>query len=207
MKIDLARCPLVVIGSWNHAIFTPPWVERNLLTGPETVTVELGFGPQGLVSQFHSGPIQFTSAPGRVSFVPSTVDDSTFKAMEASARQLLSRLPETPISAIGINFGFDVPERAESVEGLLTTNDQGLLGDNGIEVEATLLKRRMQFEQRVFNLSVSREAGEAVRIDFNFHYNVADPEEAADKVDGAVLVARDVAIQALEDLYGLRLED
>jgi len=206
VKIDLSRCPLVITGSWNQLIFTPPWVERNLLAGPETVSLELGFGPHGLVSQFHRGPIQFTAAAGRVSFVPNTADDSTFKSMEATAIGLLNRLPETPVSAFGINFGFDVSERAEAVEALLATNDQDLLRDRGLEVEATLLKRRMQFEQRVFNLSVSREAAQAIRIDFNFHYNVASASETAEKLQGSVLVARDVAIRALEDLYGLRLE-
>jgi len=206
VKIDLSRCPLVIIGSWNQAIFTPPWVERNLLAGPETVSLELGFGPQGLVSQFHRGPIQFTAAAGRVSFVPNTADDSTFKAMEAAAIELLNRLPETPVSAFGVNFGFDVSERTEAVEALLATHDQDLLRERGLEVEATLLKRRMQFQRRVFNLSVSRESAEAIRVDFNFHYNIASAAEAAQKLQGSVLVARDVAIRALEDLYGLRLE-
>lgn len=206
MKIDLSRCPLVIIGSWNQAIFTPPWVERNILVGPETVSVEFGFGPQGLVSQFHRGPIQFTSAPGRVSFVPNTADDSTFKGLEAAAMELLKRLPETPISALGINLGFDMPEHAEAVEALLTASDQDVLRERSIDVEAAFLKRRLQYAGRVFSLSVSREAGAAIRVDLNFHYNVGASSEAIERVEGAVLTARDVAVHVLEDLYGLRLE-
>ena len=125
-------------------------------------------------------------------------------------RTLLEILDHTPVSALGINFGFE--ESTENFEKLdiFSFGDTTDWIDRSYTQETAEIKRRFKLgndEKGILNFSLILNQRK-VALDFNFHYDCADTEKAKEIIlEGIIAKNRDIALNILEDVYSLTLEE
>jgi len=108
---------IVMIGQFNPAIVTPPWLERKGLLGPgesDEVTEQV-IVPRTTVFALPSFRCEVTETRLNLQ----TEDPLEFSRLRDMAIGLLDSLPETPLAAVGMNrffhFGY---ERREDFDAL-----------------------------------------------------------------------------------------
>jgi hypothetical protein len=207
LKLDRERCAIVIVGAWNPAIFTPEWMTR-VVFGAGTLRTQIALGP--IVSTlFSQDRIAVTISPGQLQVSPELGDDEpfhdTFVRAERGALKILARLPETPIRAFGINLGFIVEEASASLDAVLQPSDVVALKAARVEVESTIVVRRLLVDRRIVNLSVSSgetPTGRPIRVDFNYHFDA--PATAATDIPGGLIGAWRTCVRLCDALYGIK---
>lgn len=204
MELVLDRCSVVLAGAWNMAIFTPTWVGRRLFPKEPELLIEAAFLPIP-VARFIAPGFQLVVTPTQVDLRPTRTDDDMFNAVEATARMLLEQLPETPVRAFGINFGFRLTEPCPALAPLLEPEDAPRLRAFGAATDAVGLIRQLRFSDVMVNLCVTRTGADLVDLDLNHHVDVATATAARERLAGAVLSARVRSCELLDRVYGLKL--
>jgi hypothetical protein len=195
---------VVLAGNWNLAIFSPNWLSKNLF-GSESITIEFPLVP-GLPPRFTVEGIVILSSTDRVMLAPKMLTDEAIKRTEDMACKLLNLLPHTPISALGVNFGFLEKEPSDELLQHFVDRDEALLADAGFEILIRTFSRKLVYQGQHINLSTIVEPKE-VKFDLNFHTDVQNAEQAQKSLTGKVLKHRATALQLLEQVYSLNLED
>lgn len=195
---------VVLAGNWNLAIFSPKWLSKNLF-GSESITIEFPLVP-GLPPRFTAEGVTILPSTDRVMVAPKTLTDEALKRMEDMACKLLNLLPHTPINALGVNLGFLEKEPSEALLQRFVDRDEALLADAGFEILIRTFSRRLVSQGQQLNLSMIIEPKE-VKFDLNFHTDVQNAEQAQKSLEDKVLKHRATALQLLERVYGLTLED
>lgn len=198
MRTDLTRCSVTVVGAWNLAIFTPPWVSAKLLV--PTVHASMGFLPMGAFVQFEMPEVALIVVPGQFQVRPQRDDRSCWDAAEAMARKILKILPETPINAFGVNVGLDLDDSPE-LSAVLDLRDLDVLKALGGSTEVVAVHRRVQLDGHTCNVNVSRQ-GEVIRFDVNHHFDSASAAAAEAALDGCVARSRALSSRVAKACYG-----
>jgi hypothetical protein len=102
MKPILTDWTLVLVGSWNLAILNPDWLGKNIFDATQ-LDAELiieGVRPR---LRFFFEKVLVLPAPDRVIFAPRHPNDADLSAVEEAAKKVLTLLPVTPVSGVGIN--------------------------------------------------------------------------------------------------------
>lgn len=204
MTPALDRCSIVIVGSWNQAIFTPEWVRATLWPSSEIV-MGIVYGAHGLVLQFTAGLVQILVSTSQVQFQTATLADDVLATRDEAAVKLLRKLPETPILGAGINYGFDVPAGNDALGAVFGLSDDDRIAEAGGRVASTIITRKLLFGDRQLNLILARtKAG--FRLDFNHHHGATVALDAASllEVEGPKLKAN--SIDVATRLYGVRLD-
>ncbi|WP_437732188.1 hypothetical protein [Sorangium sp. So ce1335] len=203
MKQVVERCSVVIAGAWNQAIFTLEWVQAVLLDGASP-RVELLFNEQGLATQFITDEIKLLVLPSRAQVHLSSLSDAALSQLEVVPVRLLRRLRETPVHAVGINFGFDVDEPSEQIAQLFELEDRERIIKLGGSVDTVTIVRKIAQERRVINLSMAKSTNGPVRIDLNHHYQTSMANVAADVIEGNVMASLNASLELVTGLYGLQ---
>ena len=200
---DITRWSVVVVGTWNQAIFTPEWTKDHVFPSAEELVSEMGLSQGSAVRRFTSGDVRLIVFPAKVQFHPLANGRETLERVESTAIRFLERLRDTPVTAFGVNFGFD--SDAEEVVGALLASDAERLAASGSKVEASTLRRRLLFRDHVVNLTLSREGAlPVIKIDLNHHFQIGEStDEVSRQLRGTVLHALDVTTALLLDAYSL----
>lgn len=102
-QTDILEASIVLLGSFNPAIFSPAWFRMNDLisegefNASETKVVH----PQ--VAQFSVEHLTVTAEPGK--FILAVTSDPTVRIADLCVRLFRDLLPHIPVSAVGINYG------------------------------------------------------------------------------------------------------
>lgn len=205
MKPAYERCSVVMIGAWNVAIFTGPWVQSVLLNGvkPE---VKVVVAAQGLGTRFDADGVEFVVFPNQAQFMYSSFDDATLQRLESAALPLLTRLADTPVHGVGINFGFNVIEQCEPLSTMFAFDDNDKIKGLSWELTHTSVTRKLRQGDRAINLTVAKSVGGLTTVDFNHHFDVATAGEAAKRLRDNVIKSRDLSLGLAAGLYGLNME-
>lgn len=180
--LALSRCSIVMVGSWNRAIFSPQWVIEKVFPREEQLEVEMGFAAQPLVG-FVTDRCRLQILPGQVRVFPLQAWEG-MRACEDAARAVLERLPETPVRGVGINVGFDVDSPTEILRGLFELQDLGSLAQLG-RLRRSAVRHYLDYApDGNLTLSVEMQEEKQVRIDLNFHWNVHDAITGAQRIRG-----------------------
>lgn len=178
------------------------------MPGSEQISSEMGIGPQGFKAHFTGPEFTLIVQNDRIAWRPRNTDDPTLTAVERSADGLLDLLSVTPISAVGINFGFDLERGADAlIEQLLAMPDNEQLKAAGAHQRSITVKRSFEFRDESLNISVERDAGKEIRIDLNFHRDVSGAKDAKEGLAGSVVHRKALALDLLNSVYGLELEN
>jgi hypothetical protein len=192
---------IVVVGHWNSAIFSPGWIAGRLTSSKE-VGIEFAVDEPIQPPRFTFDGISLRLAERRLVLAPSTPDDIVLQQMEDVACKVLGELPHTPISAIGINFQFLEPEPVGTIAELFDLKDGGPLSDSGFLLKSTDIKRTVERDDQLLNLTLSFRENSTILIDFNFHREVKGAPAAREALAAGVVKLKALAFGVLSDIYG-----
>lgn len=193
LRADPERWTIVVVGSWNQAIFSEDFVRDRVFKTSQKITTEIGMTATGWIPLFHGDAFRLLVHPERVMWTALNADADTFRQMEASAINLLSQLRVTPIRAVGINLGFNSSQPSERLKTEVSYGDlYGYKKTLGLEPKSVLSRITFDADDRTLNVSVeATTSSPTILIDVNFHKPVRDADEA-------ILALRDRADWARE---------
>lgn len=195
---------IVAVGSWNLAIFSLDWLGKNLFK-KEDVTIEFALAPK-FPARLSANKVRITPSADSILFAPTDLSDKHLISTEQVACNLLTLLPHTPITAIGINFGFVETEAEPDLIERFTDNDGDLFADAGFTINNSTRIKQLEFENQIINFySILEPPKISFRI--NFHTNVTTTQKAKGAIENRVLKNREIALELLNKIYGLHLED
>lgn len=204
MKPKQDAWTVVIVGCWNRMIFMPKWVSENLFDVPEI---------QKLVPIMPIAPLIY-----RTDEISLFVEDQKLvvqarqptleclQKMETMAVTALDKLPVTPISAMGVNFGFVEAAPSERLLKLFNFGDDVDIGSLGWDIGTRNLMRQLTRGEAILNLKLSSDSKE-VEIHANFHTDVASASDAVNSIKGKVIDRYKECKRLLADVYGLRAEE
>ncbi len=196
------RWNIVLVGHWNISIFSPPWLTEFVFGEPELV-FEFPITP-GLPQRITGVGIRLIPKPDSVILSPSELSDKHLERMETFACNLLRNLPHTPISASGVNFGFNYEDdNADTIisEHFPSTDDT-LFSDRDMALRDKTFIRSLDHDGWVLNLKTIIKDTK-LQFNFNFHAATASAKISRDKIEGKVLELKSKAERILKDIYGL----
>ncbi|WP_457389783.1 hypothetical protein [Roseateles sp. P5_E1] len=212
MKPVPAETTLVIVGAWNPAILTPPWVLRyGLQTEEGQAQIVHALIPAGLngafeFPRFNLPGFQFTARPEALVLMPDHANETGLALIEDVASRVLQQLTHTPIGGIGHNFEF-VDENPDAKWIDVFSQSQIDLVDAipaGLESQRTVLATTFLRGNAQVNIQRYFD-GSNVGVKFNFHHPVTTSAEALKVLsgDGYARFSENysVAKELLEKLY------
>lgn len=198
---------VVLAGFWNRSIFLPEWAfprlfPRHTQPGGEVQT-EVAL-LQALPLIYRDAQVAMEISGGRLVFRPQVLNNECLLRCEVMARAMLLALPETPVHAVGINFGFREDLPPGHVVAMLNDVDDAELSQQGWTIGERKLIRKLTHGDDLLGLGITF-GGQAFDFDFNFHTEAgANVLQAVE--EGRILRLRDAALSLLRETYHLELE-
>jgi hypothetical protein len=205
MKPKPEKWSVVVAGAWNIRLFTPGWVGKNILHGidPGQMTIEMPVGPIVVGLRYSSTTLVVLPQDERIVIGVREPSVEQLALAELAAVQVLTLLPHTPVSAIGINVGYAAVEPSEELKTLFTLSDLTALASQRVTAGPITIKRQLDLEGDMrLNLSLSLVDGVA-HADLNFHQDVADADVARRELKGKVRTCLEFGRELLSAVYGM----
>lgn len=189
MKSLAGSWNIVLVGSWNPAIINPNWIGRHVFNKTDLL-FELLVPVMGnqRIMRFAEERVQVALEGGRLLISPTSLTKQSMVTAENIATKVLELLVHTPISACGINYGFEATTPAERLTWVSRLGDHEQLTDL-LTIKETTIQRRLEgvsvHGDPVLNLKLSDRRDGGFQIDFNYHYDVESSTQAAERVRGA----------------------
>jgi len=203
MKIKEESWNIVIAGKWNRYILTPEWVGKNIFAQPD-LQVEFSLN-LSLPPRFASNEIRFYPSNEAVIFAPIVLEDAILSKTELMAAKLIQELKHTPISAFGMNFGFIDTEANPALCSIFDTNDKEQLSGIGCEIKNSIINRKIIFEDKLINLSITNDEESNISFDFNFHYELNGAPGAESLTGNEFVENRNRAYKILKDAYNIEV--
>jgi len=203
MKIVPESLAIVLAGYWNKYLLNPDWVGKNIFQ-EKSIKVEFALQME-LPPRYTAGNVRFMPTSDRVQMFALKHDDETLRRIEDMAIRLVTTLIHTPMSGVGINLSFTEDITVGTLRELFVLPDLASINALGYTIQNTTVVRGLVLDGDIVNMSVQAKEGK-VTFDFNFHINVKNAEEVADKIRNRVVEKRDAAIAFMRDVYGLELQ-
>jgi hypothetical protein len=194
---------LIVVGKWNRHILDVEWLSKNIFMAAE-IQVEFSLNLD-LPPRFTKDDVRIVVTADRVVFAALQYRDEVLTKMEQMAVHLSTLLPVTPVSALGINFGYREDSPPEKLLAIFEIGDNCLLADQDAKIQANLIKRELKIQDRELNLSMSHAQG-AVTFDFNFHFGLKNMADLSTLLNGTVVKDKAIAESLLASVYDLHIE-
>lgn len=170
----------VVIGSWNLAILSPDGIRRRLFELPESANVELEIAVDrpGFYRVGHGGVLVAPTAVG-LEIATRTPSAESLERATRLAQLALQGLPETPVSAAGVNIRYRLAEIPNHLFDLMRARLDETLSDAEFRVTATLIRKTLALPPGVVNLQLHYQET-AGTLEFNFHRDGTVPSELSE---------------------------
>lgn len=170
---------VVVAGSWNRAIFTPKWIQRKMFER-EGALIEVQVpldvpGPPRIVMD----QVAVQPAANMLVVAPLACNLDTLEMAAIAAARAVASLPETPISACGVNIRYRVDD-ASRLTGFLRSEVDDSAVAAGFQVQARQLQRTFVADQEplrfgVINTIIAEDENGECSVVLNFHRATVDP--------------------------------
>lgn len=172
VALILESATTLVLGHFNPHIITPPWLVKNKLCQDGEVTLRIMPMPQT-----QGGAFQFKDVQWQIDF-QSLLIASSKENCGALAAKVLSKLPHTPVRAVGNNFHYagTMDEWRESPVPMLGTAGWDDLASVGKVDQLRWVGVFFQDKVRMEVTLAQSETGFAVM--FNFHRDTKQAKEA-----------------------------
>ena len=200
---------IVLAGAWNPAIINPNWIGKHILkSGGAKYEVLIPVMGDQRVMRFTEEGVQIAVVENRLQLAPTSLTPSAMRATEHMATAILSLLSHTPVSACGINYGWDLPSLPDTVSWLARLDDSDALTDI-LTIEETQVSRTLLGVEILgspdLNLKFTARADGGFQVDCNYDYSVESTKDGAARLSGAFLGLLEHAGKVL-DQYGLSFE-
>lgn len=206
MKPKLENWTIVLAGAWNVRVFSPEWVGRRLLDG-RPMSIEVPIGPAPLHFRYTADGLNLLPSSDRLIIGVHKADLVSLQKAEATAKKALELLPHTPISALGINLGFDDQEPNEHLRALFRMPDLDPLSGFGCKVKRTAIERSLEVEGTILNVTHLLDAEGRAEVLFNFHHDATTAEIAGNLLDDRAEKCLKLARDFMSKVYECSLED
>lgn len=195
---------IVILGTWNTAIFNPGWLTAHVFQAKET-SIDIGIQP-GLPRRITGDNVVLIPTNARLMLAPKDLEDATLVRMEEMACEILRLLPHTPVNSVGINFGYKVSPMSEELRNMIPDILSTQLASEGLVIRSREYKWACQYEKPTLNISFKADDEEAI-ISYNFHLDVKDSNEAAEYIGGKVICFREKTKEVLQNVFDITMED
>lgn len=191
---------IVIVGRWNVSIFHPAWLTKHLFEVPD-VQIEFSTTP-GMAPRFTGGDVRLIPQNGSLALIPVTPVLASMEHVEHVACKVLELLVHTPVTAVGVNFGFEEPEAELSLLEKFPDPNSASLAERGLTIQHRASVWQVMKAGQMINISAVLKGG-GVTVDFNFHSDVHDAKEAQNAIQGRILEHVRTATAILEGTFGL----
>lgn len=169
MQLEPFDWSVVVIGRWNRAILTPAGIGKRLFKLEEGTPLEVliaidALGPP-LVK--HDG-LTVVAGSDRLIVQPDSLNSSRLEKACEIARNAVSSLPETPLSAIGINIKYKCDGYFEPIDNALAGDIDTRAAELDLERIECQLQKSYKFEAGRVNVMVAIGEDGKRTLGFNF---------------------------------------
>lgn len=196
---------IVLAGIWNRAIFSPEWIATRVFKNETELETLISLMPHMPII-YRNEKVAIEIMTARVALRPRQLNDDCISTTETMGHAILSSLPETPLTGVGVNFAYVEESPPAALLDLFNLGDDNdLTGDDG-ELKERRLTRRLKLRDDVLNLTLIYD-NQNVTIEFNFHTETNSNPVACDALNNRVSRLRDKSLELLENVYQLTLED
>jgi len=163
---------VVLAGYWNPMIFTPTWI-KNKLTNAD-IAIEVPINNLFLPVKFSFDDISLLVRGDMLTLTPLKVEDDILKRIQNISIQILEELYQTPLTGLGINFGFIKENPNVETLKIFEINDNAALIAAGFKIKGTLVKRSFKINDHLLNLNIRSDDINSIIYDFNFHKDIKE---------------------------------
>lgn len=193
---------IILAGFWNRLIFTPEWVAERVFHHADFETYVALLPVLPIV--FKDKVVSMEVSLARLLFRPLKLkDDEGLARAEQMAREVLTALPETPVQAVGVNFGYVEDFPPDHLVAVFNDNDPRNLDTMGWEIKERKLTRRLTQGADMLNLTMTYD-GTSVTFDLNYHTEATTNEAAIRAVkEGRAVTLRRQGLELVQRIYQL----
>lgn len=185
---------IVIAGAWNVAILTPEGVARRLFNLEPGTPVEVQVAVDvGAPIRVRHENIIVQPSPTSLVITPQDPTPEVLANSVTIATRALTSLPETPMSAAGLNLRFLFDQIPDSLIEVGKSVIDDKLPDAGFEIVEKMLKRRIVWQDGVLNLEISEREDSSGLVVFNYHKNSNSPTELNEWLDSHVAMLENCA--------------
>lgn len=202
MKPVLENWTVVVVGKWNVGIFNPQWLIKNIFENDK-----LGFDfplEPTLPLRITGDKVLLIPSEQRIILAPTILEDSVLQRVEDLTVQLLDKLPHTPVTKAGINFGYKVDPVPEKLSSQFKNPHADALADKELKTLSKSFIWNCDYKGQNINIYFDLKEN-VLFIKFNYHSAVESAEKAKNVIQGKIFQYREKTEEILEEIYDLKV--
>ncbi len=201
MKIKEEFKILVIVGSWNRAIFQKDWIKRFLLPN-EDFLLEFSLNLDGS-HRISTNNIRIEFHNNRLNFIPIKNDINTYELISEIAFKIADYLPHTPVIGYGVNFIFEGKSQ-DIKHDLIKTYDTDKLLDYKATIINSEHKHSIHLDNVSCNFSISLNNDKLI-FGFNFHTDIKDLVQFKEKLDEKPITKlNEIALGIMDNVYNIQ---
>jgi hypothetical protein len=160
---------VTIVGAWNRAILTPAGIAKRLFQIEPTVPVEVlvGLNEPGLIRVKYQN-LTVIPQRGRLLIAPTEMTSEGIAAAAQLAARALESLPETPITAAGVNIKYQFDALPDNLITMLDSTLNNVLADDHKAIVEKAMRRSVNWQEGKLNLDIAEDANAAGLVSFNF---------------------------------------
>ena len=198
---------VVIVGAWNIAILTPRGVSRRLFQLEEGVPVEIqaALDRPAPLRVLHND-VAVAPSPRELQIEPQILSVECLKLAATIASRAITSLPETPMSAAGVNVRYRFEEIPDELSAAVNSSADNMLADADLKINSRVLKRELKWGDGVINFEINEQGDASGIVTFNFHRQSSVPAELrawVENVDAMIGVAK----KLLTETFKVKIED
>lgn len=196
MELSLDSANIVILAK-NH---NPTIVSKEWLTQKEILTGEIvSFVHTPAFSVTETDIFTFIVDPERLQISIKENISENIEILSKIAKAYITKLPETPYTAIGFNYLYKIATERKSLKNILSPNDEKFkkLFSEDYQLGGSI---RFKFENFLVIINFRSENDGKIVADFNFNFNSEDVGKIIEKIETHATIKRK-SEEILEELF------
>lgn len=192
-----------IAGRWNRAILTPHGISKLLFQLPEQTAVEV-LVPVDTYAPFQVKNKGVTVTPYNEMLQVSCSENIAGLGEAINvASNALKELPRTPVSAIGVNLGYEIDDSA--ILANVAEEVDNRLSDDEHDIVSRQSARTLKWNEGFLNVNVVIHDNASTNVRFNFHRN-GDNKELLEWLNHPCKSFEETAEKILEIYQGAKVD-
>lgn len=166
---------LVIIGGWNaNILLNPKWLSKYLFPEQKNLVIELPAPPSfPAPPRVSTSDVRLALTGPKLLFTPLNPAVAVLDHIEQLGIKIADYLPHTPVSAVGINFTFEVEGNMDEELVLASEVSASAAIEKSLEafgeISETLHRYTLKRDGGILNLSIQNRSTGSLSCAFNFH--------------------------------------
>ncbi len=165
---------VILASNYNPSIVSKEWLSLRGIFGQSV----LNFVHRPVLSLVENQNLGISIDEQRLQLVVKSVTHENLTEANSIVARFIDTLPETPYKAIGFNYRYTLPEKGCDLERLLSPKPAKLRKVFSAEYKlGTIVAFAFDTFMATLTVTPPLPTGQATRISFNFHSDVANVDE------------------------------